>query len=100
MATPVDYHRLATQEARRAERFYARAGASVLADFRAAFTDAEARVSANPSLWSPDQYGTRACPFKKFPYRLIYVERAGLVRVLAVAHAKRRQGYWVRRLPP
>ncbi|MBX9623710.1 MAG: hypothetical protein K2X82_07835 [Gemmataceae bacterium] len=50
MTTPVDYEPLAAREARQAERFYARAGASVLAGFRAAFLDAEARIGAAPAM--------------------------------------------------
>ncbi|MBX9622305.1 MAG: type II toxin-antitoxin system RelE/ParE family toxin [Gemmataceae bacterium] len=101
MTKPVDYLRLADAEVQAARRWYARrGGAWLVARFAAALSDAEARVSANPSLWSPDQYGTRACRLKKFPYRLIYVEEPARVLVLAVAHDRRRPGYWVRRLPP
>ena len=99
MTTPVDFDRLAVREARQAERFYARAGAGVLAGFTAAFDDAVARVGAAPAMWPPDQYGTRACRLKKYPYRLIYVEQPTRVLVLAVAHNARRQGHWRRRVP-
>jgi plasmid stabilization system protein ParE len=101
MATSVDLHYPADAEVLAARRRYARtAGGAVAARFLAALDDAKARVSANPSLWSPDQYGTRACRLKKFPCRLIYVEEPARVLVLAVAHDKRRPGYWARRLPP
>ena len=29
-----------------------------------------------------------------FPYAVIYTERPGVVRVVAVAHTHRRPGYW------
>jgi len=100
MTTPVEIHRLAIQEARRIERRYARAGAGVLGRFTAAFDDAVGRVGANPAMWPPGAHGTRSCRLRKFPYRLVYVEEPTRVLVLAVAHNRRRPGYWRRRLPP
>ena len=34
----------------------------------------------------------------RFPYALVFLVREGEVRVLAVAHAKRRPGYWLSRV--
>jgi hypothetical protein len=34
----------------------------------------------------------------RFPYALVFLVRPGEVRVLAVAHAKRRPGYWLSRV--
>ena len=101
MATPADFHRLADAEVLAAQRWYAgRGGVPLAARFLAAVDDATARVEADPALWPPVGHGARACRLKKFPFRLIYVERPNRVRVLAVAHDKRRPGYWVRRLLP
>lgn len=35
-----------------------------------------------------------------FPYALVFMVREHEIRVLAVAHAKRRPGYWLRRVVP
>jgi hypothetical protein len=35
----------------------------------------------------------------RFPYRVVYLVVDDAIDVLAVAHAKRRPGYWRRRLP-
>jgi plasmid stabilization system protein ParE len=99
--TPVDFHPLADAEALKVRRYYARKGrAGAAVQFLVALDDAEARISANPSAWSPDTYGTRSCRLKKFPYRLIYVEEPNRVLVVALAHDHRRPGYWHRRLTP
>lgn len=100
MTTPVNFHRHAIQVGRRIERRYARAGTGVLARFTAAFDDAVARIDTYPAMWPPDLHGTRACRLRKFPYRLVYVEELARVLVFAVAHNRRRPGYWRRRLPP
>ena len=99
MATTVNLHRLAVREGRQVERYYARRGVGVLARFTAAFDDAVARVGADPGMWPPDALGTRACRLRRFPYRLVYVGEPTRVLVLAVAHDRRRPGYWRRRRP-
>ncbi|MCO5164765.1 MAG: type II toxin-antitoxin system RelE/ParE family toxin [Planctomycetes bacterium] len=42
--------------------------------------------------------GAREAVVKRFPYRLIFVELEHELRVVAVAHARRRPGYWRDRL--
>ena len=47
-----------------------------------------------PRLGAPLSHGLRRLPLKVFPYRLIYrVEGEGIV-VYAVAHVRRKPGYW------
>jgi hypothetical protein len=36
---------------------------------------------------------------RRFPFHLVYVEEPAGVPVVAVAHDRRRPGYWRRRLP-
>lgn len=40
----------------------------------------------------------RRAPVKRFPYHVIYLETQAAIRVLAVAHDRRRPGYWKSRL--
>jgi hypothetical protein len=37
--------------------------------------------------------------FERFPYTLVFLERADTVHVLALAHQRRRPGYWRGRMP-
>jgi toxin ParE1/3/4 len=46
-------------------------------------------------LYEPD---IRSAKVKRFPYRVVYVVVDDVIDVIAVAHAKRRPGYWRRRL--
>jgi len=39
----------------------------------------------------------RRCPLNRFPYYLAYETRTDSILILAVAHAKRRPNYWIRR---
>ena len=49
-----------------------------------------------PTLW-PRYDQARRFVLRRYPYSVIYQERSGLIEVLAVAHAKRRPGYWKHR---
>ena len=53
---------------------------------------ARAREAA---LWPRVEH--RACPVKRFPFRIVYRVVEGSVLVVAIAHAKRRPGYWKNR---
>lgn len=50
---------------------------------------------AFPILYEPD---IRSVKVARFPYRVVYVVVGPNVDVIAVAHAKRRPGYWRDRL--
>lgn len=50
---------------------------------------------AYPLLYEPD---IRSAKIARFPYRVVYLVLAGTIDVLAIAHAKRRPGYWRDRL--
>src|SRR6266542_1264247 len=44
------------------------------------------------------ELGARQAQVRRFPYLLVYVELDEEIRVLALAHARRRPGYWRRRV--
>jgi len=56
------------------------------------------RVARNPGLGSqPPGVGdddARRSLVKKFPYAVVYYETATEIRVIAVAHGRRRPGFW------
>ncbi len=45
----------------------------------------------------PPELGTRHAPVKDFPYLVVYLEKGNEIRVLAIAHYRRRPGYWLDR---
>jgi len=40
----------------------------------------------------------RRVPVKRFPYHVIYLETPAAIRILAIAHDRRKPGYWKSRL--
>jgi toxin ParE1/3/4 len=53
-------------------------------------------ILESPTTWPFARPGSNLRRFvlTRFPYTLIYAESEELVRVFAVAHQKRRPGYW------
>ncbi len=50
------------------------------------------------SRWFSRRLGVRTAFVEGFPYQILYVDDAVELRVLAVAHLRRRPGYWRSRI--
>ncbi len=53
-----------------------------------------AQIVSNPQLYPPYTKDTRRRILERFPYSVIFQEKADIILVIAMAHAKRRFGYW------
>ena len=97
---PIELHPDAIDEARAARLWYAERS-SVAADaFMAELDQAIDKICEGPERWGPYLHGTRRYLLKRFPYLVVYRERPRELQVIAVAHAKRRPGYWRHRVMP
>lgn len=54
-------------------------------------------VLINPLLGTLFRGTRRRCILRRFPYSIIYQATAEELRILAVAHHRRRPGYWAQR---
>ena len=94
----IEIHRLAAKDFVSARREYARQDPQVEARFVAAVREAITRAEANPRLGSPAHGTYYWVRTRRFPYILYYeFIPPDLVRFFAVAHTRRRPGYWLRR---
>jgi plasmid stabilization system protein ParE len=70
-------------------------------DFLEAVDDAAARIAEMPRMGSPvsgvADAAMRRRAVRRFPYHVIYLELLDRLQVLAVAHDRRRPGYWAAR---
>jgi toxin ParE1/3/4 len=55
-------------------------------------------VAEAPYRWPAYLLGTRRYVFTTFPYSIVYLADDDLVNIIAVAHDKRRPGYWRKRI--
>jgi plasmid stabilization system protein ParE len=96
---PVLFHRLALREYRRAIAAYRRQDVEVVDRFIRAVEGAAARIDDNPSLGSPCFVAFRWVLVKKFKYVLYYRQLSDSLNLIyAVAHPRRRPGYWLGRI--
>ncbi len=65
--------------------------------FVAAIDDAINAIVADPSRFPRLDNDVRSCSVYRYPFRVVFYEESERIVILAIAHAKRRPGYWRRR---
>ncbi len=95
----VRFHRLAVREYENARAWYQRYETDLGNEFAEETDRAIARIAQHPYRSPVCFERFRRVRLRRFPYSLYYhVVDSSRVLVLAVAHARRRPGYWRRRL--
>lgn len=92
--TRVFFHPDAVAEAQAAHRWYRDRSPDAAAAFLAELDDCVAAITEAPERWPEYLAGTHRYLFKRFPFLLVYRVKDGSAQVLAVAHGRRRPGYW------
>ena len=62
--------------------------------FRVELFDAIDDLTVTAKDWPEDEDGTRRYHLKHFPYTVLYEVLGAKVTVFAIAHQRRRPGYW------
>lgn len=52
------------------------------------------RLMITPGLGTPGPVGTRILPIHRFPVSLVYRVHGDNIRVIAIAHQRRKPGFW------
>jgi plasmid stabilization system protein ParE len=97
----VSFHAAASAEAEAAIRWYNARVAGLGDDFRAEVVRGVERIAETPLSSPTSAYDPRARRYLlvRFPYSIEYVVADdGAVIVAAIAHARRRPGYWTERV--
>src|SRR6266851_9366966 len=90
----VRFHPAAAQEAEAAYDWYAARDRVTAQGFREELRHAVEAVAGNPRTWPRHGNRARRYVFPRFPFSLVYRLRNDEVEVIAVAHGRRRPGYW------
>jgi toxin ParE1/3/4 len=94
----VVFHRLVAKEVREAEAWYAARSAEAAARFRNSIDAAAQQIAADVGTHAIGRTKFKYARVHRFPYHLIFcLDDSSAARVLAVAHGRRRPGYWRRR---
>jgi len=90
----VEFHPEASAEAEAAVHWYRERSTRAAEAFVAEMEKAFAAIAKAPDRWPRSEEGVRRFPLLRFPFWVIYRETSKSIQILAVAHARRRPGYW------
>ena len=95
----MELHEQAASEYDAAFDWYLQRSPEAALKFGAEFERALGEIARAPQRWASGSYNTRRFLLRKFPFLVIYRERAaGDIQVVALAHASRKPGYWKERI--
>jgi plasmid stabilization system protein ParE len=81
----------------KALRWYAQQSQRAAEAFDAEFEEILRVIEADPNCFPLCDQRHRFCLMRRYPYQVIYREYGDAIAVIAVAHAKRKPGYWENR---
>lgn len=92
------FHPEAIAEAQAAFRWYAQHSFAAAEAFLREIDVGVDKVEANPLARPEFKSGLHRYLFRRFPFSLVYsINELGEIEILAVAHARRKPGYWKNR---
>jgi plasmid stabilization system protein ParE len=95
---PLKYHPGSKGESKEAVDWYWDRSRVAALDFSSELKSALSRLREAPSTYSPYLHGTRRILLNRFPFFVVFRERLRDIQIIAISHAKRRPGYWRKRL--
>jgi plasmid stabilization system protein ParE len=88
------FHPEAREEFRNSTRWYRTQSPLVSSEFRLAVSGGIRLIARAPQRWPKYIYGTRRFVMRRFPFSVVYLDDPELVTIIAIAHSKRKPGYW------
>jgi toxin ParE1/3/4 len=93
-----EFHPEALLEFEEAVQFYKERGWTLGQRFAKEIRVTIAKIVATPDRWRVVEQDVRVCRARVFPYAVLYTIEPDYILIVAVAHGKRRPGYWRHRL--
>jgi plasmid stabilization system protein ParE len=90
----VEFHPFAAEEAAHAVAGYALRSSVAARAFLTELERSVHQVSESPRSFPQCMLGARRIAFRRFPFMLVHREVQFAIQVIAVAHRKRKPGYW------
>jgi plasmid stabilization system protein ParE len=97
-ARPGRLHAMARKEIEAADEWYLARNLNASREFLADLDAAVEEILRAPHRWAKYLYGTRRFVLQRFPFSVVYLDDPDLVIIVAVAHSRRKPGYWKDRI--
>jgi plasmid stabilization system protein ParE len=91
---PLRFHPEAEEEYLTSLAWYSERSPMAAANFESAVEDALEKIGRAPQRWPLYFNSFRKYLLRQFPFSIIYQEFTSQIVVFAVAHGRRRPGYW------
>jgi plasmid stabilization system protein ParE len=85
-------------EARAAREWYQERSPAAANAFMKELDHAIEQIAKFPGRWPTFRHGTRRFLLGRFPFSVVYWEGQQSIEIVAIAHARRRPGYWKARI--
>jgi toxin ParE1/3/4 len=90
----LDIHPEALSEARAARQWYQTRSEDAAKAYLAELDIGVESILSASELYPPYLHGTRCYLLRRFPYMIVYCATSTTIHIIAVAHSRRRPGYW------
>ena len=90
----VEFHPAALQKVEDAQVWYGERSLIAASAFLRELSIGVQRIRDAPDRYPAAEAGTRRLLFDRFPFTIYYRVKSDTVNIVAVAHQKRRPGYW------
>ena len=94
----VEFHEEASLEYEAAVEWYRERNFLAASRFVDAISRGMDLIVEAPHRWPASSHDTRRFILQRFPFAIVYRELPAAIQVLAIAHARRKPGYWKQRL--
>lgn len=91
-------HPAASDEIRDALTWYKSRDPRLAAQMRDLINHGTTMIQDAPGTWPRYMHGTQRYVLETYAYSIVYRVRGDVIDILAFAHAKRKPGYWRKRL--
>ena len=90
----VRIHPAALEEAETATAWYRQRSSRAAEMFLDELDCAIERIGQHTEQYSSYEFGTRRIVLRRFPYLVVFRQTSSGIEIIAVAHGRRRPGYW------
>jgi len=96
--TPIDFLPAADQEMIEAARYYQSLSTGLGDDYLAEVEHAVQSIALSPQTWPILEGDLRRRLIKRFPFGILYRIEPEKILIVAVAHLRKKPGYWKKRV--
>jgi plasmid stabilization system protein ParE len=97
-ARPIYFHPEAITEVNAATQWYRERSFAAAKAFISELDQIVGKITMTPEIYPRYVGDTHHALLRRFPFSVVYREASGRIEVIAIAHGRRKPGYWKYRL--